>query len=147
MIRRPSIAGLCWLGMLAWGCGMAANADMARILLDGLHRVAKLGVRAVRVAPVGAWIGPLDHHIGVLHRVLGELDEAEAHLTRALAVEDEMGGEPYRVRTLLELADVALARGGAPEVSRARTWRGQAEDLAAKLGLESIVTTRLPTRL
>ncbi len=131
------------LGMLAWGCGMAANTGMARILLDGLHRVAKLGVRAVRVAPVGAWIGPLDHHIGVLHRVLGELDGAEAHLTRALAVEDEMGGEPYRVRTLLELADVALTRGGAPEVSRARTWRGQAEDLATKLGLESIVTTRL----
>ncbi len=125
------------VGMLAWACGMSGNVEHAKILRDRLLKVHELGVRVVRVAAVGAWAGPLDHHIGTLNRVLGNLDEAEAHLAQALIVEDEMNGRPFQVRTLLELAAVAEARGGAG--SMAAEWRGRAEELAADLGLESLL--------
>ncbi len=127
------------VGMLAWGCGMSANVDHAFILRERLVRIAALAVRVVRVAPVGAWIGPIDHHLGVLNRVLGDLDDAETHLQRALTVEDDMNGQPYKVRTLLELANVANGRGGSEAKSQASTWRGMAEDLAVRLGLETIL--------
>ncbi len=129
------------VGMLAWACGIAGDVRRASILKDRLIRIAELRVRVVRVAPVGAWIGPIDHHIGTLSRVLGDLDGADHHLERALVVEDEMNGRPYRVRTMLELAAVARARDGSMWAARADDWRGKAERLAAELGLESIIST------
>ena len=127
------------VGMLAWACGMSGNVAKAVLLRNGLARIANLGVRVVRIAPVGAWIGPIDHHLGALDRVVGNLDDAERHLRKALVVEDEMNGRPYRIRTLLELASVGAARGGASGDAQAAAWRGEAEDLAVELGLESIV--------
>lgn len=131
------------LGMLSWACGMSGSAAHAPVLRDALLKHVALGVRVVRVAAVGAWIGPIDHHIGALNRVLGHLDEAEAHLHRALVVEDEMNGRPYRVRTLLELAGVAEVRSAMSPGSRSRAaeWRGQAEDLAVTLGLETLLSS------
>jgi transcriptional regulator with XRE-family HTH domain/tetratricopeptide (TPR) repeat protein len=127
------------VGLLAWGCGLVGNAHYAPLLLGRLIQMAALGVRAVRVAPVGAWIGPIDHHIGVLNRVLGQFDEAQRHLERALVVEDEMNGRPWRVRTLLELATLATARGDNHHQALASQHRTQAEWLAAELGLQSMV--------
>jgi tetratricopeptide (TPR) repeat protein len=100
------------VGMLACGCSKSGNRMWAPILLERLDQLRSLGVRAVRVAPVGRWIGPLEHHMGALYRVLGNFDEAETHLERALMVEAEMNGQPYRIRTYLELAATASARGG-----------------------------------
>ena len=134
------------LGLLAWGCSASQNTTQAALLRDRLVLHADLGVRAVRVAPVGAWLGPIDHHIGALERVLGNLDRAEHHLRRALVVEEEMNGRPFRVRTLLELAELARVRGGAGAASEASAWRNQAEHLASELGLEAIVAgATLPT--
>jgi transcriptional regulator with XRE-family HTH domain/tetratricopeptide (TPR) repeat protein len=125
------------VGMLAWGCAMSGNVDRAPFLLDRLSHLWALGVRVVRIAPVGAWIGPIDHHMGALHRVLGDFDAAQIHLERALTVEGQMNGRPYQVRTLLELANLTDARGG--PVARTAEFRGKAEDLALKLGLESLL--------
>lgn len=130
------------VGLLAWGCGFAGDAMYADILRVRLLRVAELGVRVVRIAPVGAWIGPIDHHIGVLCRIVGDLDDAQAHLERALEVEDEMNGHPFRVRTLLELATVADLRGGVAGSALANEWRHEAETLAQQLGLETLLTLR-----
>lgn len=129
------------LGMLAWCCGATANVEQAKVLRGFLGRVAQTGVRVVRVAALGAWLGPLDHHIGVLNRVLGDLDGAEENLTRALAVEDEMRGRPFRVRTLLELAEVLKLRSEPDAALRATSFQKQAEDLAHELGLETILTS------
>jgi hypothetical protein len=129
------------LGMLAWACGAAGDVRHAATLRDRLLRLVGLGVRAVRVAPVGGWIGPIDHHIGVLCGVLGDLDDAEHHLTLALDVEDTMNGHPYRVRTLCELAAVASRRDDPGSRRRAEQWRRAAEEAAVALGLESLLHT------
>lgn len=127
------------VGMLSWACWASSNRELADVLRNRLLRIAELGIQVARIAPVGAWIGPLDHHVGALCRVLGDLDEAERYLTRALTVEDEMRGRPYRVRTLLELARVADERGAGGAAS-ATMWRGKAEDLAVDLGLETLLS-------
>lgn len=129
------------LGMWAWACGTDGDAGRAAVVRDRLARIGELGVRVVRIAPVGAWIGPLDHHLGALCRVVGDLDRAAAHLRRALVVEEEMNGRPYTVRTLAELAAVERARGGLGASARADELRDQAERLAADIGLEPILAT------
>ncbi|MCX6522989.1 MAG: AAA family ATPase [Actinobacteria bacterium] len=129
------------IGMWAWACGSDGDVGRAAIVRDRLARVAELGVRVVRIAPVGAWIGPLDHHLGVLSRVVGDLDRADVHLQRALVVEDELNGRPYTVRTLMELAAVARARGGPDASARIDTLTDRAQRLAADIGLESILDT------
>lgn len=127
------------VGMLAWGCSYTANVEQAGVLRPRLQRIADLGVRVVRIAPVGAWIGPLDHHIGVLERVLNNLDTAEKHLRQALLVEEEMRGRPCRIRTLLELEKVTVLRNGGSRTAESSKFRTEAEALASKLGLETIV--------
>ena len=129
------------LGMWAWACGADGDPDRALVVRDRLTRLGQLGVRVVRIAPVGAWIGPLDHHLGVLSRVVGDLDRATEHLHRALAVEEDMNGRPYMVRTLAELAAVERARGGRAAAARADALAGRAQGLAADLGLEPILAT------
>lgn len=129
------------VGMLAWACASLGGAGRAAIMRDRLLRIRETGVRAVRIAAIGAWIGPLDHHVGVLHRVLGDLDRAEHHLTQALEVADAMNGGPAKVRTLVELATVARMRGTAAGDESAAVWHGQAERLADELDLPTLVTT------
>ena len=115
------------VGMWAWACGSDGDVDRAIVVRDRLARIAELGVRALRIAPVGAWIGPLDHHLGVLSRVVGDLDRADEHLQRALVVEEELNGRPYMVRTLMELAAVVRARGGPDASARADTLADRAQ--------------------
>lgn len=129
------------VGMLAWACATLGDPRRAAIIRDRLMRVAESGVRAVRIAAVGAWIGPLDHHLGALHRVLGDLDQAEHHLARALEVADAMNGGPSKVRSLLELATVARMRGTAAGAESAAVRQDEAERLADRLGLATIVST------
>jgi tetratricopeptide (TPR) repeat protein len=128
------------LGLLAWGCARSSNVVHAAVLRQRLLRLGSLGIRVVRIAPVGAWLGPLDHHIGTLSRVLGDLDEAEARLERALVVAHEMNGSPFTIRTMQELATVASLRGGPGDRDRAAAWRSRAEDLAARLGLATMLS-------
>jgi transcriptional regulator with XRE-family HTH domain/tetratricopeptide (TPR) repeat protein len=127
------------VGMLAWACSLAGFKTSAPVMRARLERIGELGVRAIRIAPVGAWIGPLDHHLGALNRLIGDLDSAEMHLRQALLVEDDMNGRPYQIRTMLELAAVAEERPGAAARAEAAAWRGEAEKLADTIGLQTIV--------
>ena len=129
------------VGMLAWACASLGDPGRAAILRDRLVRIADTGVRAVRFAAVGAWLGPLDHHLGALHRVLGDLDLAYHHVTRALDVADAMNGGPAKVRALLELAAVARLRPDGEGGRLAAAHQADAERHADRLGLPSLVPT------
>jgi hypothetical protein len=73
----------------------------------------------VRVGPLIGWWGPVDHHAGLLLRLLGRLDEAEDRLRRALELEVRMGARPFLARTRGALAEV-LERRGSPETAELR---------------------------
>ena len=134
------------VGMWAWGCGLTGNVRQATLLRERLLRIASVGVRVVRVAPVGAWIGPVDHHLGTLSRVMGDLDQAQWHLEQALLVEEEMNGHSFRPRTMAELAFVAAARGTSRGRSDAVEWMAKAQDHASRLGLDSMLSIQRPER-
>ncbi len=86
---------------------------------------------AVRVGPLIGWWGPVDHHLGSLYRVLGRVEEADAHLRRALELEERVAAQPFLARTRGELARVA-ALAGSPEADGLRAAAvAEAEALGA----------------
>ena len=72
----------------------------------------------------------------------GNFNSAERYLRRALVVEDEMNGPPWKVRTLIALADVASARAGDGDGDGdlALQLRAEAVDLAASIGLPTLIS-------
>ena len=120
------------LGFLAGACTASGHVRHASALRELLGASP---ARVVRIGPVGAWFGPVDHHIGALSRLLGDLDEAERRLESALLVEAEMNGPAFQVRTTLELAATRRARGGVAAESEVAQLLDQAAALADRMGL------------
>ena len=118
----------------------------ASVLLDDpayaapLYQVlAGTPVRGIRVAPLAGWWGPVDHHLGALSTVLGELDRACEHLERALDTSRAMGAAPFEARTRLALAGVFERRGHPGDRAAARAARDDAVAMADRLEAEGIV--------
>ena len=100
---------------------------------------------AVRVGPLLGWWGPVDHHVGSLYRVTGQLAMAEIHLRRALVVEERMGARPFLARTRGELARV-LSATGSPEAGAIRAAAEIAADSTGAAGIRAEVTAPSLTR-
>ena len=64
--------------------------------------------------------GPVAHFLGGLATVLGDLDAAEAHLTRALDMAASAGAKFFVARTEFELARMLIGRGTDGDLERAR---------------------------
>ena len=124
------------LGFLAGACAISDDARHAELLRELL---VESPARVVRIGPVGAWFGPVDHHIGALSRLVGDLDEAERRLESALLVETAMDGPAFRVRTLFELAATHRARGGTRAMAEADRLSKRATRLALGLSLEPLI--------
>ncbi len=76
--------------------------------------------------------GSLGRPVGVLAAALGRPDEAERHLTAAIAANDRAGALPYRTLAEVELARVLLDRG---ELPRAAEVAQRAAGTARRLGM------------
>jgi hypothetical protein len=61
-------------------------------------------------------VGPVDHHLGTLCRLLGRTNESEQRLRRALEIEERMGATPFAARSRAQLALLLLERD--PHLSR-----------------------------
>ena len=108
---RRDLEWLPVIGFYSDACAVLGDTRHAAALYDLL---ATHPARAVRVGPLAAYWGPVDHHLGALCRILGRLDEAELRLRRAVELGDRFGAAPWRARSQLELADVVerTGRGG-----------------------------------
>ncbi|HXQ60864.1 MAG TPA: tetratricopeptide repeat protein [Acidimicrobiales bacterium] len=84
-------------------------------------------------------MGPVDHHIGSLYRVLGRYEEAEGHLRRALALEAQIGARPFLARTSGELTRVLSVTAPADSAELHSVATTEARTLAA-LGIVTEVT-------
>ena len=130
-----------------WWAALAACANAARILEDmdlaGVVRQALMPY-AERNAVLGqvAFYGAVSHHLGVLAGVMGDDDDAVAHLEHALRRHEAMGAAPFVALTSAELAPV-LARTG--RVEEADALRRRATTITAELGL-GYVAGRLAVR-
>jgi len=74
-------------------------------------------------------------YLGALARMLGRLDDAQAHLERALRFNRRMGARPSVARTQFELARVALARNDPGERQQALHLLRESLATATELGM------------
>ena len=122
-----------WLPVIGFYCDACVVLGDARHA-EALHDLLAVHpARAVRVGPLAAFWGPVDHHLGALCRVLGRLDEAEARMRRAVELGHRLGAVPWLARSELELADVVERRRGAAGRHEAETLRAHAATTAAQV--------------
>jgi transcriptional regulator with XRE-family HTH domain/tetratricopeptide (TPR) repeat protein len=106
---------------------IVSDVDAAEAIYGWFRRTR---ASVVRVGPLAAWWGPVDHHVGCLAQLLGRSEEAETRLGQALQIERDMNARPFAARTLAHLA-VVLAGRSRPEAARvARDAITEAEQLA-----------------
>jgi transcriptional regulator with XRE-family HTH domain/tetratricopeptide (TPR) repeat protein len=125
--------GADWLAptaFLAHACYIVGARKHAALLLGALDSQPSL---AVRVGPLIGWWGPVDHHLGCLWLLSERYGEAEKHLMRALALEEQMGALPFAARTLGALAALERKRDNG-STDRADEHTDKALELAGSLG-------------
>lgn len=130
-----------WLpvvGFLSHACAMSAGAHHAPLLRWLLESGQATGVR---IGPVAGWWGPVEHHLGALSRVEGQLDAAVSHLETALAVEASMGALPFLARTQWELAAVLEQRAVTADLERIGELRDNARAIAHRLGAPALLVS------
>lgn len=92
----------------------------------------ELGVRVVRIAPVGAWLGPIDHHIGTLSRILGDGQgrsrRARAGRPRLLPRSDDTERVPSAPRTRPDRPMTAALLASSQRVGRPPGCRRKGSD-------------------
>ncbi len=132
---RRDLEWLPVIGFYSDACAVLGDTRHAATLHDLL---AAHPARAVRVGPLAAYWGPVDHHLGALCRVLGRLDEAELRLRRAVDLSDRLGAAPWRARSQIELADVVEHTQRDGSRHEATALRDQAAATAAAVGATGI---------
>ena len=103
---------LTWLSTLvtaALSVSWVGTPEQATVLRDLLlperHRLCLIGTGA-------ACLGSVEHHLGRLEAVRGDLDRAECHLRRSLEVHEHVQAPPRAAHDRVSLAQVLLRRDG-----------------------------------
>ncbi len=85
-----------------------------------------------------AFLGAVDHHVGVLDTVVGRHDDAVDHLGQALERHRVIGARPWAALSGAWLANVLAERGGRGDAGRATELDAESRALAAELGVEAL---------
>ena len=107
---KKNLEWLPSVGFLSHACAIVDDVDAARVLRAELSTTSAKGIR---IGPIAAWFGPVDHHRGALCRVLGDYDEAETRLRAAAEMCEAWHSPPWLARAQIELARTLRGRGGA----------------------------------
>ncbi len=91
--------------------------------------------------------GPVDRVLGMLARVMGQLDDAERHLGNAVETATRMGDRPSMALCGLELAEVLLERGRENDRELALELLADVLSTARQMGARWIVDRALRDRL
>jgi hypothetical protein len=108
--RDPDPTWLSAVCIWAIACAHVGDSDIAELLYRALVPWAS----QIAFPGVGAW-GCVDHYLGLLATVRGDLDATEAHLLQADRCHRHAGAPIWMARTQLEIARLLRARGGATE--------------------------------
>ncbi|TCO52823.1 AAA family ATPase [Actinocrispum wychmicini] len=123
----PHIVGLLALGGVE--LGDPATAEALRTLLEPYADLnCCVGYRS--------FVGPASFHLGRLAVIVGDWDDAERHLTAALAGLAHRQARPWTALAQLALAQALEARGRAGDRRRAETLRAEANWTLASLDLQ-----------
>ncbi len=128
-------AFLPMMGQLAEICAILGDADRVQIAYDTLLPYAGLCV----MVPNGtAFIGAVDHYLGLLAQSLGREDAAVEHFEHALAVHAGMGAQPWLALTQCEYGALLVDRGGTEHVEQGDRLIAQAVASADALGMKGL---------
>jgi hypothetical protein len=85
-----------------------------------------------------AFLGAVDHHVGVLDTVLGRPDDAVDHLAAALDRHRVIGARPWAALSGAWLASALAERNGRGDAARAAELDAESREVAAELGVEAL---------
>jgi tetratricopeptide (TPR) repeat protein len=128
------ISGLALAADVAFGLG---DRDRARTLYQLLLPWAG------RHAPGGAgvsYLGPFDQRLGMLQSLLGNRQQAVAHLRDAAAATERLGAPGFEAECRLHLARILAEDGPAQDAGAARRDVDRALELARPRALTPVVT-------
>ena len=137
-LARADFAALYRDNMWLFGMSFAAEAS-AR-----LGDVASAAVLYQQLAPFAGRhamahsegsIGAVDRSLGLLAATIGHLDEAERHLTDAIALNDGMGARPWTAHCEHDLARILRRRDGPGDPAAASALERRALATAIELGM------------
>ena len=128
-----------WLASLSYltdACTALGDEATAALLYPELAPEAGSNLM---VGHVVACYGAADRYLGMLATTLGEWDRAELHFERAIALNRDMGASTWLAHTAFEYARMLRRRGGGGRRSRAAELLGEAEALAERIGMRSLL--------
>ncbi len=138
---------------LQWLPAMSLMGESAALIGDREHGAllyeALLPYEGKVIVPgrAAASSGPVGRVLGMLARVLGRLEDAERHLTRAMETSTGMGDRPYLALSRAELAEVLLQRGRRGDRERALELLSESLASAREIGARGIADRALALRL
>jgi ATP/maltotriose-dependent transcriptional regulator MalT len=109
--------------------------DVARTVYADLEQFAD---RQAMTGPHLPSRGPVARYLGMLARLLGDTEAAEAHLTTALHLATVMGAAPDEASTRVDLARLLLARRGPGDPAQAQAHLQRAAALAGERGMRPL---------
>jgi hypothetical protein len=140
LAARPvsDLAGLdhnfTWL-MTAVGAGSAAAAVGDTEWAAASHTALAPYSGNNCVMGWAAYLGAVDHHLGVLEAVLGRRDDAIDHLSAALSRHEVIEARPWQAVSAAWLANQLAERDAPGDQDRAASLHQQARERAEELGL------------
>lgn len=129
---------LLGISITSEACARLADAAAAVILYEQLAPFA--GRHAIGHAEGS--VGAVDRYLGLLSAVIGRLDDADRHLTQAIAVNERMRARPWAAHSQRDLARVLRQRDAPGDRDRASELERRALAAARQLGMVAL-TERL----
>lgn len=117
---------------LAYAVALLDERDVAPELYERMlpHR-GRFGIEGIAAASHGS----IEHHLGLLARTAGRVDDAVLHFEAALRANRAIGARHLEARSMAELASSLALRATDADTARAATLRSQALSIADDLGL------------
>ena len=90
------------------------------------------------MAQVEGSVGAVSRYLGLLAKTIGRLDDAELHLSDAVALNERMGAKPWAAHSRFDLADVLLERDAPGDRERATEALRTARATCQELGMPAL---------
>jgi class 3 adenylate cyclase len=146
IIEAPpqGIAFAMSLGMAAEIASRLGDTATADVLYEQLLPYER---RVIAAGGAVFCIGLGARYLGLLATMMGRLDDADRHLTAAMAMCEEMGALPWLAETLYDHAAMLLARGGPGDTATAVAELDRSLALAHELGMAPLAERAVTLKL
>jgi tetratricopeptide (TPR) repeat protein len=127
-----------------WLLGMALTSEACvrigdRVAGELLYRDLLPFAGRHAVGQAEGSVGAVDRYLGLLARLLGDLDGAERHLRAAIELHELMGARPFKAHAQRDLARVLLARAARGDLEEAIELLRTARQMAREIGMTALV--------